>query len=175
MDQNDYLEKRLQDQIDWYDRKSQIAQKWFKRLRGIELIAATAIPLLAGYSSNSVYLSLAVGFVGVLVAVAAGLLSLNQFQERWVEYRTTSEALKREQYLFLAGADPYDGEHPFPLLVERVESLIAKETSAWGQYIRSAGKPKALSAEAAVSPQEEEVQWPERYEAVADAADTAAA
>ena len=75
--------------------------------------------------------------------------------------------------IFLARADPYDGEHPFPLLVERVESLIAKETSAWGQYIRSAGKPKAPSAEAAVSPQEE-VQWSERYEAVAVAADTAA-
>ena len=89
MDENEYIEKRLQEQIDWYDRKSQIAQRWFKRLRGFELIAATAIPFLAGYSGNSLYLTLAVGFLGLLVAVAAGLLSLNQFQERWVEYRTT--------------------------------------------------------------------------------------
>lgn len=142
MDENAYLQERLQDQIDWYDRKSQKAQRWFKRLRGFELIAATAIPFLSGYSGNSIYLTLAVGLLGLLVAVVAGLLSLNQFQERWIEYRTICEALKREKYLFLARAAPYDGDDSFPLLVEHVESLIAKETSAWGQSIRSIGKPK---------------------------------
>lgn len=168
MDENAYVQERLQDQIDWYDRKSQRAHRWFKLLRGFELIAATAIPFLSGYSGTSVYLTLAVGLLGLLIAVVAGLLSLNQFQERWIEYRTICEALKREKYLFLARGAPYEGDNPFPSLVERVESLIAKETSAWGQSIRSVGKPKTqvLSSEAEV-PQEEAL-GPEADEAVAD-------
>src|SRR5438067_9706147 len=128
MNENEYLENRLQDQIDWYDRKSQISQRWFKRLRVFEFIAAAGIPFMAGYSGEFEYLTPVVGFLGVLVAVVAGLLSLNQFQERWVEYRTTGEALKREKYLFLAKVYPYDGERSFPMLVQNIESLIAKET-----------------------------------------------
>jgi hypothetical protein len=163
MDESDYLEFRIQDQIDWYDRKSLSAQRWFKRLRAFELIAAAAIPFMSGYSSEYAYLTPAVGFLGVLVAVVAGLLGLNQFQERWVEYRTTCEALKREKYLYLAKVFPYDGERAFPALVQTVEGLIAKETSAWGQYMRTPSKPKteAESVAAGSSP------TPERASATA--------
>jgi hypothetical protein len=40
--------KRLEEQIDWYDKKSALNQSWFKRTKIIELIAAALIPLLAG-------------------------------------------------------------------------------------------------------------------------------
>lgn len=149
MDELEYIEKRLQDQIDWYDRKSIGAQKWFKCLRTFELIAAAAIPLFSGFSALLEYqpqLPLLVGSLGFLVTVVAGLMGLNQFQERWVEYRATCEALKREKYLYLAHAYPYDGEHQLPSLVQNVEGLLVKETSAWGQYMRAAGKPKPAPA-----------------------------
>jgi hypothetical protein len=47
MEQNTYIQERLDDQIDWYDKKSQSNQKWHKRLRVIELIAGASIPFLA--------------------------------------------------------------------------------------------------------------------------------
>lgn len=165
MDEFEYIEKRLQDQIDWYDRKSISAQKWFKRLRTFEFIAAAAIPLISGFSTLLEYqpqLPLLVGSLGFLVTVVAGLMGLNQFQERWVEYRTSCEALKREKYLYLAHAYPYDGERQFPLLVQNVEGLLAKETSAWGQYMRAAGKPKpAPAGEERVSVEESPTPPPE--------------
>ncbi|MGZ8218813.1 DUF4231 domain-containing protein [Methylomagnum sp.] len=126
-----YLEQRLQDQIDWYDRKGQIMQTWFKRLRSLEIIAASSIPLLSGFAEGSHYVALAMGGVGFLIAVIAGMLSLNQYQERWIEYRSTAEALKQEKFLFLARAEPYEGERPFALLVKRVESRITKENGSW--------------------------------------------
>ena len=49
----EYLEQRLDDQINWYDKKSSANQSACKRLRLIEIIAAAAIPLLAGYSQKS--------------------------------------------------------------------------------------------------------------------------
>src|SRR3954471_6125598 len=43
---DEYLTRRVQNQIDWYDKKSVWNQKCFKRLRIVEIIAAAMIPLL---------------------------------------------------------------------------------------------------------------------------------
>jgi hypothetical protein len=39
--------ERLEDQINWYNAKSQSAEKWFKALKIIQLICAGLIPLAA--------------------------------------------------------------------------------------------------------------------------------
>lgn len=49
-DINSYIENRLNDQITWYDKKAQQAQRTYKRMQLTELIVATAIPLLANYT-----------------------------------------------------------------------------------------------------------------------------
>jgi len=95
MDEAEYLKQRVDDQIDWYDRKSQSNQKGFKRLRVIEIAVATLIPLLAGYAGESAHLDAAIGGLGLLVAVLASVVSVYQFQENWTEYRVTCEALRR--------------------------------------------------------------------------------
>ncbi len=140
MNESQYMEARLQDQIDWYGRKSVTACRWFKGLRTLELAAAAAIPFIAGYTSTYPQLTAATGALGVLIAVIAGLLSLNQFQERWVEYRTTCEELKREKFLYLTRSTLYAGENALALLAQRVEELLAKEQSNWSQYMRSTNK-----------------------------------
>ena len=103
----------------------------------MEITAAGAIPLFAGFGGGTTSSVLVVGVLGALVAIIASLLSLNQFQENWIEYRTTCESLKHEKYLFLTNAEPYNEEDPFGLFVQRIESLISKENSAWSQYTRS--------------------------------------
>lgn len=134
---DEYINERVDDQIGWYDQRSQRAQRWFKRLRAIEIIAAGVIPLFAGFGGGSTWSTIVVGLLGALVAIIAALLSLNQFQEYWIEYRTTCESLKHEKYLFLTSAEPYNDEDPFCLFVQRIESLISKENSAWSQYTKS--------------------------------------
>ncbi|MGH7808100.1 MAG: DUF4231 domain-containing protein [Thermodesulfobacteriota bacterium] len=144
MSEDDYLKDRLEDQIRWYDKKSQCNQKLYKVLRGVEIGAAALIPLLIGYvTQDSVCLKITVGAFGVLVAIIAGLLSLGRFQELWIEYRVTCESLKHEKYLFLTKTDPYDEDNPFPLLVKRVESLISREYTNWAQYMKKSDKKKA--------------------------------
>ncbi|SMC55704.1 DUF4231 domain-containing protein [Primorskyibacter flagellatus] len=136
--ETDYLEQRLDGQIEWYDRKSVSNQAAYKKLRLIEIIAAASIPLLAGYIDKHVYVGMVIGALGLIVAVLAGVIGLYRFQENWGEYRAVSEALKQEKFLFLARAAPYDGEKPFELLVTRVETMLRKETSGWTQSIRKA-------------------------------------
>ena len=147
MTPEEYLEQRLDDQIQWYDGKSGSAQRWFKRLRAAEIIFAAAIPVLASFAEGNALIGPLMGILGALVVVLAGLLSLQQYQERWVEYRATAESLKHEKYLYLTGTDPYAGPDCFSLLVQRVEALISKEHSAWSGYTRQgAGQGKSAGA-----------------------------
>lgn len=145
MTPEEYIQERLEDQITWYDNKSMVAQQWFKWLRTVEVLAAALIPLLAGFGGLGSWNNLSIGILGGLVVFIASLLSLNQFQENWIEYRTTCESLKHEKFLYLTNVAPYNEKDPVGLLVQRVESLISKENTAWSQYTRSAAdasKPK---------------------------------
>jgi hypothetical protein len=130
---DEYIEQRLSDQIGWYDRKSTTNQRWFKRLRFAEIVAAATIPFLSGFADKSFPIKIAIGALGVFVAVIASLLGLLQFQVHWIEYRATAESLKKEKFLFLTQTDPYDKDDAFHLLVQRVEALLSKESSDWLQ------------------------------------------
>jgi hypothetical protein len=141
MNPEEYIQSRVNDQIEWYNNKSARNQGWFRRLRIIEIIAAALIPLLAGYADWDV-LKIVVAALGLLIAVIAGVLGLFQFQENWTSYRVTCESLKQEKYLFLTKTDPYDKDDSFPLFVQRVEALMASEHTAWAQSVRAAGKRK---------------------------------
>lgn len=143
MNVDDFMKERVDDQIDWYKRKSGWNKKCYQYLRAIEIIAATSIPFLVGYMSlNASYVRTSVGLLGVLIAVIAGIISLYRFQENWVQYRTTCESLIHERFLFLTKAEPYDVDSPFQLFVQRIESVVSTENTRWSQYVKSPGKEK---------------------------------
>jgi hypothetical protein len=120
-------EARLEDQIAWYDAKSQHNQRWFKLLKVCQIITAAAIPVAAGASAPAWL----VGGAGALIVVLEGLQQLQQYQQNWITYRSTCERLKHEKFLFAARAGPYASSEPEALLAERVESLVSQEHAAW--------------------------------------------
>ena len=137
MDEDEYLKDRLEDQINWYSKKSQTNQKWFKRLRLLEIILATLIPFLAGIGDAIPCYQIIIGGIGVVIAIAAGLSAINKYQENWIEYRTTAESLKHEKYLYKTKCKPYDGEGSLQILVQNVEGLISKENSQWSKHSKN--------------------------------------
>jgi len=119
---------RLQDQIDWYGRKSGQNQKWFKRLKICTMTFAALIPALANVKNGS---QVAAG-LGVLIVILEGLQQVYQFQANWISYRATCEALKHEKFLYLAKAGGYaKAADPRVLLAEQVESLVSQEHAKW--------------------------------------------
>lgn len=128
---------RLEEQIEWYDRKSQHNQRWFKRLKICQIVTAAAIPFAASLSAP---LSV-VGGGGALIVVLEGLQQLQQYQQNWTTYRVTCERLKHERFLFLAHAGAYatDGD-PEAVLAERVEGLVSQEHAAWVSHREEAAK-----------------------------------
>jgi hypothetical protein len=140
----DPIIERLEDQINWYDRKSRSNMRWYKRLKISEIASAAVIPFLA--ASSIPHAVFATGILGVLVTLFEGTLQLNQYHENWIRYRSTCESLKHEKYIYLATAGPYPNvEKPRALLAERVESLISQEHAKWAtvQQQDPQGKPAA--------------------------------
>lgn len=120
--------ERLEDQISWYDKKSIDNQKWYKRLKISEIIAAAIIPFIAALEGFAIL----TGILGVLIVIFIGIQSLNQYHDNWISYRSTAEQLKHEKYLWLSKAGPYkDASDPEVMLAERVESLISREHAKW--------------------------------------------
>ena len=143
MPDSDPIIERLEDQIAWYDKKSLTNQRTFKRIKVTEIVAAALIPFLAAGQQKIPWAVWITATLGLIVTVLEGLLHLNQYQQNWITYRSTCEALKHEKYLYIGKAGPYakpEGSHA--LLAERIESLVSQEHAKWASIQQQDQKPK---------------------------------
>lgn len=138
----DPIMQRLEDQIAWYDQKSQSNQKIFRRIKTIEIFAAALIPFLSTLKFREV--AWIDGGLGVIITVLEGMVHLNQYQQNWIAYRSTCESLKHEKYTYLGKASPYANvPDPHALLAERIESLVSQEHAKWASVQQQEPKGKS--------------------------------
>ena len=81
-----------------------------------------------------------IGILGVIIAVAAGSSAMYKFNENWLAYRSTSEALKHEKILYQTQTAPYDNDERFQTLVSRAESIMVNENKNWLAYSKKTEK-----------------------------------
>ena len=130
--EEDYIKERLDDQINWYDKKSMYAQKVYKRLKGLVMLLSASIPFFVGFIADfHKHWEYLVSGIGVIIVCIEGWLGLSKHHENWIEYRAICETLRHERYMYLTKTGVYEGDNPFKLLVERVESIISKENLNW--------------------------------------------
>jgi hypothetical protein len=123
---------RLNDQLDWYDKKSEDNQRRYKQIKIAQLVLAGSIPVFA--LVGDIWGRWITAILGASVAILEGLQQLGQYNNLWVTYRATAEHLKHEKYLFLAKSGPYKGlkeEDALSLLAERVEEQVSTEHAKW--------------------------------------------
>jgi hypothetical protein len=138
--------ERLDDQIVWYSRKSQGAQRRYKWMKGMTIVSAALIPVLT--TSKLPYATEAAAGLGVLIAILEGIQQMNHYQANWASYRATAEALQREKFLYLGQAPPYLGAaNPQAMLAERVEALVSQENALWAST--AVGKQEIQNSPAA--------------------------
>ncbi len=127
---------RLENQLTWYEQRSRHHQLWYQCLKVAQIVVAAAIPASVAAGAGAAV----AGALGAVIVVLEGLQQLFQFQQNWIGYRGTAEALKHEKFLYLASAGPYAGnDQPDATLAERVEGLVGQETMAWAEAQRSNG------------------------------------
>jgi hypothetical protein len=119
--------ERLEDQIEWYDGKSGHNQRLYKWLKLLEIAVAASLPVVAAVHSP-VWVT---GGLAAVIVVLESVQHLYQYQQNWITYRSTAEALKHERYLYLAKAGPYADGDLRRQLAERLEGLISQEHAKW--------------------------------------------
>lgn len=136
-----YFKERVDDQINWYDKKSSINKKWFTRLRTIQIILSAAIPVLVSLITKIHFIPLIISIIGATVTVLESTASLFKFHENWIEYRTTAEQLKHEKYAYINSSGVYQNDKgKFNLLVTRCENIFSSESVNWTNINNIKGK-----------------------------------
>lgn len=123
---------RLEEQLAWYDRKSNYCQNLYKKLKFLQILLAVSIPIINSLSIEIEKLLTSVA--GAAIAILEGVQHMNQYSVLWVMYRATAERLKHEKYLFLSAAGPYknlSNEDRVLGLAERVEEHVSTEHANW--------------------------------------------
>ena len=128
--------RSLEGQRAWYSEKSAWCKTWYKVLRTLQLALAVLIPLVVHLPYP--YSKWPAAVAGALIAFLEGIQQVNQFSERWIAFRTTSERLNREKRLFLAQAGQYQLPEPARLryLAESVDEVLATEHAEWNKKTR---------------------------------------
>ena len=137
MDINEYMKSRVDDQIEWYDKKSVKCQRWYKFLQAIEIIIAASIPVLSGYTSQC-----------FTITIIESLTKLYKHHENWIEYRTTCELLRYQKYLYITKSAPYNDEPESidNIFVRNIENIISSENNKWKNInIKEAAENKSAN------------------------------
>jgi hypothetical protein len=134
-----YIETRVKQYQQWYDRKAVSCKSRYLRMRAFTVVAGGVVPVLVNVEAS---INNLVGYpvtkaiitvVSLLVVVTVSLESVFHYREQWKNYRSTEQLLGHEQFEFLTGVGAYKEatrEKAFQLFVERVEDAISSENSA---------------------------------------------
>jgi len=134
---------RLNDQLEWYDKKSGDNQFWHKLIKRAQLIFAGSIPVISFL--DYAWIKFAMAALGASVAILEGFEQLGQHNNLWTSYRSTAEYLKHEKYLFLASSGPYRNlniDDALKRLAERVEEQVSTEHAKWVSDAKQREQPQ---------------------------------
>jgi hypothetical protein len=133
--EDEYLQSRVAEQIEWYDKNSIKNKRWYIRLKVAELTLSLSVPILTSLIANadSPYKIISM-IVAALVSLIAGLITIKKYHEYWVGSRTVAEMLKFEKFLFATRYGAYKNDpNAFNTFVVRFEGIIANSTKKWSE------------------------------------------
>lgn len=144
----DYITTRLDKQQEWFSQKSNKHQQMYKRYKQAAIAITIAAPIINYFISDQ--------FCGRMFMLASGAVvtwlyfknTLETHLELWLQYRATSEQLKREKYLFLTKTGTYfdkTDDVRLNILVCNTEAIIASDNLNWMNTIKESGKHDAHS------------------------------
>lgn len=146
----EYLENRYKDQMAYYNKAAGKNQKKYKQFQWTLIILSAITPILAALIQRWPQLQLFVVVISAIVAVLTAGLKTFQYQELWINYRTTMEQLKPEYHYYSFGVGPYaeEGIDKEMLFVSRVETILDKEHVGWPQTKQQQNNGQSQSTEA---------------------------
>ena len=132
MNIENYINERIDSQIRWYSVKSAKNKRDYFVLITSQIVLAAILPVITNleFKSEIISKNLLISLIGVAIVIITGVLSISKSQEKWVNYRKTSERLKQEKYKFLSSSLDYQ-EDNFQEFVRMIEDILTGEVSSW--------------------------------------------
>lgn len=138
--QLEYLE-RLNGEISSYGQRAGHNRFGFLCGQTAAIVCAALVPVVSVFTEiNPTRVAYLVAVLGGASAVVAGLLSLFNWQQNWINFRRTGEDLKSHRAQFHAGAGIYaDRRTAFRSLVDNCERILAAERGQWAEQLGNYG------------------------------------
>jgi Protein of unknown function (DUF4231) len=125
-----YLEKDFAEAVRFYDQGAKKAKRSFRLFSLYVILVSAGLTLVVTLGPQGDGWRVLAGVLSASISVATACLAQFKYQDNWLCYRGTWDALKRELRLFKAGAGDYkNAANKNSRFVERVEAIQSKETA----------------------------------------------
>jgi hypothetical protein len=104
---SDYIKKRLELQLNWYDNKAKDNMYRYHKLQILIIGVSILIPIVNVVDGNDLVVRIVSSILGGIIVGATGILQLTKAQETWMIFRSAAEALKKEYNLYMLKAGDY--------------------------------------------------------------------
>jgi len=148
MTQEEYIDERLNQFREWYDKKATNAKKIALRMRAVTVIGGAIVPVLINFPFFDA--DIIATIVSLIVVVFVSLETVFHFREQWKNYRATEQLLAKEYFNFVTAEGPYreqEEREAFLNFVDRVENAIASENASTLNVMTTLSESKAKGAE----------------------------
>lgn len=133
MTPEEYIDERLNQFREWYDKKAVIAKRNYQWMRAITVVGGAVVPVLVNLPFDDSSVRYLTTVVSLVVVILISLESVFHFREQWKNYRSTEQLLAKEYFNFATGEGPYRNQNEkeaFLNFVDRVENAIASENAS---------------------------------------------
>jgi Protein of unknown function (DUF4231) len=130
-DINTYIQDRVDDQIRWHSRKARENKEKFHIFQIITIVSGSIVPLVNVVDFLPLPTRIISAILGSLITIVTSITQLKKYEQNWLNYRRTSEALRREKYLFVHDAGEYstkEEKEKSKLFVQKVETILESVT-----------------------------------------------
>jgi hypothetical protein len=122
---------KIREQSEFYGKRARHSRSTYIAFKVVQIIMAAAIPVVSVAAAASVQ-RWTTAILGALIGIIEAVLQLGQYQQNWLLYRATREALRREEFLHSAKAGPYASQVDADVVyVERADAIMSGENSKW--------------------------------------------
>ena len=137
---DDYLKDRVVPQQKWFSKNSSRNKTIYYSLKRLVIVLAALIPFLAGFVDEVSWMDYLIGFLSILIVIFESFLTINKNHDKWISYRVTSEALKKETNYFKYQVKPYDKEDRLEKFVEKIEAILSSQNLEWLEAIKKSSQ-----------------------------------
>lgn len=141
-EEQDYLGV-VSNYIEYYNIRAFRCKWGFYGTSLIKILGLSSITFLKIMGKDGVEFATMAAAVTTMCLAIEGIVALFKWQEKWILYRNTQNALMREDRQFTEGQGIYSNEEDrFSKFVETVEGIIDDEARKWNTYVQEKNSQK---------------------------------